>query len=490
MSESIIENNTAPDSRQLDSVQGGLKTTKAGALRRRSARVRSRALLDLGALVAASAAVALLMSGFHRSFLGWQIVFVLLVLLQFSSRGGYMRRLRPELLEEIRLVIPATAIAGMFTLTLEYALTGAVWLPGVISQWAFATTYLIAARIGVRLGDSRVRKWNAASPTLIIGAGQVGRLLAHRLLTQPSTMLKPIGFLDKEPMLEDPLGIPVMGASWDLERVIAEHEVDHVIITFSTAPTHVVLDIVKRCEALGVTVSSVPRLYESVNGRMSLDHFGGVPLLTKEPVDPECWQFRCKYAADRLLAAVLLFLFLPIFALLAISIRLKDGYPIFFRQVRIGKDGKAFEMLKFRSMRGDAPNFEDVRTLRTGVGPGGVEGHDRRTLLGGLIRRASLDELPQLLNVMRGDMSLVGPRPERPEFVEQFEQEIYRYGERHRVKVGMTGWAQINGLRGKTSLEDRAEWDNYYIENWSPWLDFKIMLLTFAALFHGYHVSE
>jgi lipopolysaccharide/colanic/teichoic acid biosynthesis glycosyltransferase len=122
------------------------------------------------------------------------------------------------------------------------------------------------------------------------------------------------------------------------------------------------------------------------------------------------------------------------------------------------------------------------------VGPGGVEGEDRRTRVGSLLRASSIDELPQLLNVLRGDMTIVGPRPERPEFVSQFERNVYRYGDRHRVKSGITGWAQVHGLRGKTSITDRAEWDNFYIENFSLWLDLKIMLLTFAAL--GGHFAK
>ena len=147
------------------------------------------------------------------------------------------------------------------------------------------------------------------------------------------------------------------------------------------------------------------------------------------------------------------------------------------RQRRVGRDGRFFEMFKFRSMR-PAPEGSHELTYSQETAPGGVEGADRRTRVGSLLRRTSLDELPQLFNVLRGEMSLVGPRPERPEFVNYFNENIYRYGERHRVKSGLTGWAQVNGLRGKTSLADRVEWDNHYIENFSLWLDLKIMLLT------------
>ena len=158
-----------------------------------------------------------------------------------------------------------------------------------------------------------------------------------------------------------------------------------------------------------------------------------------------------------------------------------------FRQLRMGRDGRPFEMLKFRSMRPLDPRAKlpDEWIVPGGdLAPGGIEGDDRRSRVGSFLRATSLDELPQLINVAKGEMSLVGPRPERPEFVELFEEQVHRYGDRVRVKAGMTGWAQVHGLRGKTSLTDRVEWDLYYIENWSFGLDLKILVMTVAALFH------
>jgi lipopolysaccharide/colanic/teichoic acid biosynthesis glycosyltransferase len=165
--------------------------------------------------------------------------------------------------------------------------------------------------------------------------------------------------------------------------------------------------------------------------------------------------------------------------LLAVGVALSVGRPVLFRQTRVGVGGREFEIFKFRTMTHsppDAPQLEEV--LMMNVAPGGVEGVDRRTRFGSILRRLSLDELPQLINVFKGEMSLIGPRPERPHFVEIFERTIPRYSDRHRVKPGITGWAQIHGLRGKTSLSDRIEWDNYYHENWSLWLDLKILLTT------------
>jgi exopolysaccharide biosynthesis polyprenyl glycosylphosphotransferase len=283
--------------------------------------------------------------------------------------------------------------------------------------------------------------------------------------------------------LDGAVTVPVLGASWDLDDVILDHDVEQVIVTFSTAPNEVLLRLVRRCEELGVSVSFVPRLFEKVNGRVTVEHIGGLPLVSAHPANPRGWQFAVKYGVDRAAAALALIVVLPIMAVAAAAIWISLGRPIFFRQVRVGRDGRPFDMLKFRSMRAKALDDEPIEfDLPPDTAPGGVEGDDRRTRVGAFLRRTSIDELPQLLNVLKGEMSLVGPRPERPEFVGLFEESIYRYSDRHRVKAGITGWAQVNGLRGRTSLADRVEWDNHYIENWSLWLDLKIALMTALAV--------
>ena len=320
--------------------------------------------------------------------------------------------------------------------------------------------------------------------TLVVGAGSVGRLTASRLLEHPEFGLRPVGFLDKEPLYgSGESELPVLGASWDLSEVIRRHGIEHVVITFSTAPHHVLLRIVRECEAHGVAVASVPRLFEKIPCEIRIEHLGALPFVSTYPSDPRGWQFRVKYAVDRILAALALLALLPLLGVIALAVRMSVGRPILFRQVRVGRDGRRFEMLKFRSMKPAEPDARPADRFEppSGSAPGGVEGVDRRTRVGAFLRRTSLDELPQLVNVLRGEMSIVGPRPERPEFVELFERDVYRYTERHRVKSGITGWAQVHGLRGKTSLADRVEWDNYYIENWSLWLDFKILLLTVLA---------
>jgi exopolysaccharide biosynthesis polyprenyl glycosylphosphotransferase len=451
--------------------------------------VLARFSLDGAMLFTAAVAAAFGSSaaGLPAPSLPWTIVFGFLVLAILASRGMYGARLHYELLEDLRGVVIATSLAGMVVLSARELIAAPTDLSAqVIRTWAFATAYVAAGRVALHWSRTQAyRHGESVRPTLIIGAGKVGRLAASRLLQHPELGLQPVGFLDKDPLVgeDESLPLPVLGASWDLDRVVDQHRVEQVIITFSRAPHEVLLRLVRRCEELGVNVAFVPRLFEKVTSKLTVEHIGGLPLLSARPANPKGLQFGIKYAVDRVIAGVVLLLTLPVMLPAAVAILATLGRPLFFRQVRVGRDGRTFQMLKFRTMRPVEPEFdEQALDLPPDTAPGGVEGGDRRTRVGTFLRRTSLDELPQLINVLKGEMSLIGPRPERPEFVGLFEQSVYRYGDRHRVKSGITGWAQVHGLRGKTSLSDRVEWDNYYIENWSLWLDLKVLLLTFLAV--------
>ncbi len=422
----------------------------------------------------------------------WAVGYALLTLLILEARGFYGFRLQDTPVDTVARIFAATSIAAM-TLTVARALISddGTLTAQTVRLWAFALVFLGAGRVGITLDRRRaLRRGETGFNTLIIGAGSVGHLIAKRLRERPEFGLRPIGFLDKDPMIEgeDEDGLRVLGASWDLEQVVQRYDVEQVVVTFSTAPHAVLLGMIRRCRELGVEVVVVPRLFEEVSNRVEVEHLGGVPLLRAATIDPAGWQFGIKYTIDRIVAAVALLLLSPALAGLAIAVRLSSPGPILFRQRRVGLDGREFDMLKFRSMR-VAPAAVKEFVPQEGFAPGGVEGDDRRTRVGEIMRRLSLDELPQLFNILRGDMAIVGPRPERTSFVRSFEQHVYRYGDRHRVKSGLTGWAQVQGLRGQTSLDDRVEWDNYYIENWSLLLDLKIVLMTVPALL-GRHDAE
>jgi len=460
-------------------------------LRRRrghSSRLLSIDLLALAFALGVSAASA---SAAHASVgpWGWTIAYGVTTIAVLGGRGSYRFRLRTSPLDHIGQALTSAAVAAMAVITARVLVDPSPHAAGeVVRSWAFASTYIGAARVALSVYENRAQ--NRGLNTLIIGAGRVGQLVAHRLLARPEMGLRPIGFLDKEPKSGDGM-LPVLGASWDLEDVVQREQVDHVIVSFSRAPNEVLLGIVRRCRGLGIEVSLVPRLFEEVSNRVAVEHLGGVALLRIDQADPRGWQFDLKYALDRVIALLVVLALSPLFLVLVLAVRLSSRGPIFFVQDRIGLDGREFRMLKFRTMRMGEPGEEQdaawaARILGEEAELPAVSGDDdRRTAVGRLMRRWSLDELPQLLNVLRGDMSLVGPRPERTGYVRAFEQHVYRYGDRHRVKSGLTGWAQVNGLRGETALDDRVEWDNYYVENWTPWLDIKILLLTPMAVLQG-----
>lgn len=426
----------------------------------------------------------------------WPVLFGVIVVCMSLARGTYRRRIKLDSLDDLRSTGWVIAVATSVVVTLQ-----------VLVDDSFQSTASHTARLGLLaallVAGGRValnfwqlqtrRQGKALVPTLIVGAGRVGRTTAKRLLKHPELGLRPVGFLDKEPLDagKSTRRLPVLGASWDLESVVYEYGIGQVIVTFSTAPSDVLLRLVNRCEELGIAVALVPRLFEKMTHRLTIEHLGGLPLITSRPSDPRGWQFAVKYCADRLVALVSVVLLLPVLAVCALAVRLTMGSPILFRQRRVGRDGHEFDMLKFRSMRGspnqggeaDATWFAQQLESESDEQPAEAERDPRVTVVGRVLRATWLDELPQLFNVLRGDMSLVGPRPERVSYVRLFEKQIYRYGDRHRVKAGITGWAQVHGLRGETSLADRVEWDNYYIENFSLWLDLKIVGWTVRSMF-------
>lgn len=423
-----------------------------------------------------------------RSSLVW--LFVPLVLAGLASGSMYRRSLRRNFLDEIGPVEAAVAVSALMLLTI-LLLVGDQTRPSllVIPIWACAAV-LIA---GVRLARAVIqrflrRRFKSASPTLIIGGGPLAHQLIARMYEMPDYGLRPVGILDATSATRPPVEpsglypeVPYCGAPVDFAQISRKLGVEDLVVTPCDIAEDELVAMVRKAHRHDIRVWVVPRIHDAIGARARIDHIGGLPLLVLPQVNPRSWQFGVKHAMDRILAALALLVLSPVMVTLALLVKFGSPGPIFFRQKRIGRNGKPFDCLKFRSMR--PPRDSDTAfELKGGAAPGGVEGVDRRTTVGKIMRATSLDELPQFINVLLGDMSLVGPRPERPEFVELFEMQIRRYGERHRVKAGVTGWAQVHGLRGQTSIADRAEWDNYYIENWSVWLDVKILFLTVLAV--------
>lgn len=407
----------------------------------------------------------------------------------FGIRGLYRRKLRPLALDLVWPVLASNSLAAMALIVLA-----AVIVPGPAPVGLVGRAW-IAGIVGVAVGRSVIVMLHRAArhheligtPTLIVGAGAVGAQVARRLSDHPEYGLRAVGFLDADPYPAADMAmrqVPVLGAPEHLVQIAAEHGARHVVLAFSSAPDRGLVSVARECEEAGLEISLIPRLFESINQRVELEHLGGLPLLRLRSVAPTSWRFVAKHALDSAVAVGTLVLLAPLMLAIAAAVKASSPGPVLFRQRRVGRDGREFELLKFRSMRGGPLPGEPCMPKR-GKAPGGVEGLDRRTGVGRFLRQTSLDELPQFINVARREMSLVGPRPERPEFVDLFRQDIHRYGDRHRVRSGITGWAQVHGLRGQTSVADRVEWDNYYIANWSIWLDLKILVMTVVAVLRG-----
>jgi Undecaprenyl-phosphate glucose phosphotransferase len=319
------------------------------------------------------------------------------------------------------------------------------------------------------------RRWRAGiglKRVLIVGAGELGRMVADKVLQHRELGFKVIGFLDDR-ATGDHIGyrgLPLLGTLPEADEIIRTERIDHVYVALPLEEHVKMLGIVEATNREGVEVHVVPDLLQFIALRARLENLDGVPIISLNDVPLRGFNSLLKRGIDIAISAVTLLAMGAPFLIIAALIKRTSSGRVFYKQERMGLDGKAFQVYKFRSMFQGA---EDE------TGPVWARDNDPRcTPIGRWLRRFDLDELPQLWNVFRGDMSIVGPRPERPYFVEQFKHRIPQYMLRHKVKAGITGWAQVNGWRGNTSLEKRIEYDLYYIENWSVGLDLKIMWLT------------
>jgi Undecaprenyl-phosphate glucose phosphotransferase len=325
------------------------------------------------------------------------------------------------------------------------------------------------------------RRWRAGiglKRVLIAGAGDLGRMMADKVLEHRELGFKVVGFVDDR-AAGDHIGyrgLPLLGTLAEIDEIIKRERIDHVYVALPLEEHVKMLGIVEATNREGVDVHVVPDLLQFIALRARLEDLDGVPIISLNDVPLRGFNSILKRIIDVTISATALVLLAPLFVVIAILVRRTSPGPVFYKQERMGLDGKAFQVYKFRSMFVGA---EDD------TGPVWARDEDPRcTPVGRWLRKLDLDELPQLWNVLRGDMSIVGPRPERPYFVEQFKHRIPQYMLRHKVKAGITGWAQVNGWRGNTSLEKRIEYDLYYIENWSVALDLKIMWLTLVRGLH------
>jgi Undecaprenyl-phosphate glucose phosphotransferase len=360
--------------------------------------------------------------------------------------------------------------------------------PGVAPLWEYSQAvfglFVVLDVLALNLGRMALRAWLErlwaagynVKRALIAGAGELGQIVAETLTAHRELGYRVLGFLDDAPPAPTVDGLPVLGRLDDAMAVAAAQGADQLYIALPLEEHAKLLKLIRNVGNECVDIKVVPDLVQYATIKAALEDLDGIPIISLNEVPLRGWNSMVKRLMDVAVGTLLMVPGSLVFAVIAALIKLKGGPgPVFFRQERMSLDGKTFLMWKFRSMHHEAERD---------TGPVWASEHDpRRTPIGAMLRRFNLDELPQLFNVILGDMSLVGPRPERPPFVQQFKERIPQYMLRHRVKSGITGWAQVNGWRGNTSLEKRIEYDLYYIENWSLLLDVKILILT---LFRGF----
>ncbi len=414
----------------------------------------------------------------------------------YTERGG--RTLEDDLVGLFKGVV----LGSLLVLALAFFLRTLTFSRSFFGLFFLSTfVFLTLGRIIARLVLRKVVHWEGnAVRTLLVGASPMRHRLLWLTREFPALAMRPVGWLEvpgeeataaSEAAADSGLldasgrrkgggGLPLpprLGSVESVRRVVQDQGIDLVVLTVSFADLQVVTEVSRALANLNVDIQFIPDLPALHTSRMRLREIGGIPFISVREAAMSPVDRVVKRTFDLAAAGAGLLLLSPVMALIAALIKLGSPGPVFYGQKRMGRDGQEFRMIKFRSMRTDA---------EAASGPVWTTAEDPRvTGIGRFLRRYSLDELPQLWNVVKGDMSLVGPRPERRVFVEQFMQQMPRYFERHRVKSGMTGWAQVHGLRGNTSIQERTYYDLHYLENWSLGLDVKILLMTLHHVLRG-----
>lgn len=411
-------------------------------------------------------------------YLAQMALYVVTVIGAIFANHLYTRSRGQPRLEELVALYRAVTIGSLLAVAfISFLLKNIIDYrrPMLVLAWLLTLGLLTLSRVlHIQLQRGLMRRGVGNNDVLLVGTGEVARMVLQKMLNSPQLGYRPVGLVAVEESPQKVLGLPVLGKTADLPGIIEKQRVQEVIICLPEATQRDLVHIVAQCERERVTIRIYPDVFQIMASEVSISDLAGLPLLTMRDVALRGWHLAFKRTVDLAGSIMALILLSPLMMLTALLIKLESPGPVFYVQERMGLDAKPFQMLKFRSMRADAEQ----------QGPGWTTPNDpRRTRMGALLRKLSIDELPQFINVLLGDMSLVGPRPERPVYVEQFRQSIPRYMDRHREKAGITGWAQVNGLRGDTSIAERTKYDLWYIENWSLALDLKIIARTVLHMF-------
>ena len=404
-------------------------------------------------------------------------VFTALFVAFQSAVGLYRSRLVLAVLDDVPRIVTNILLALSLTL-LAVALLGVqrTHQPEAAIFAAGAAMLLVGTRLCSYVVVRRMRaSRRVAHHTLVVGAGPLGCEIATNLVEHPEYGLLPVGFLESpHHRIDEALPLPLVGLDGDLPALLEHSQVRAVVLAHGHMPEPDLVDLIRTSHRARCEVFVVPRLVETHNLSHGMESVWATPLVRLRGAARNRIDWPIKRCSDIVLGLLALVLTAPVMAVCALAVYLEGGRGVIFRQERVGCDGRRFMLMKFRTLR---PLDDAESQTQWNIA------HDSRLgTVGRLLRKSSLDELPQLFNILSGEMSLVGPRPERPHFVEEFQARYPSYKARERVPCGLTGWAQIHGLRGDTSISERARFDNFYIENWSLWLDMKIMLRTTLAL--------
>jgi Undecaprenyl-phosphate glucose phosphotransferase len=312
---------------------------------------------------------------------------------------------------------------------------------------------------------------------IIVGAGSLGQAFASKIREDRQLGYKITGYVDDYYTQTEKDGIPILGTTRKMNTILEEFQVDEVIIALPNTSFKRIDEVIDICEYQGIKTQVIPDYFHLVKGTQAyFDELDGIPLINTRyiPLDKPLNKW-AKRLLDMLISLIILTLISPVLIITAVLVKITSPGPIIYKQIRVGMGRKEFWIYKFRSMRCDLSKVGDTGWT--------TEDDPRKTKFGAFIRKTSIDELPQFINVLKGDMSIVGPRPEQPHYVNQFKDEIPKYMIKHHVRPGITGWAQVKGWRGDTSIKERIACDIEYIEKWSLWFDIKIFFMTFKAVF-------
>lgn len=412
----------------------------------------------------------------YTTYITWGVVYGLVVLIIGSMFSMYSVHRKKRFADELVRIIQTHASALFILLGLLFFFKqihiSREFLAVFVTVSVMITT-IYRYIVKVTLRKFRQKGYNKQF-ILIVGAGTLGKRFYKNLRSYPEMGYEVIGFLDDQATWnreESSKYKPILGSLNDLEEILSNKLIDEVVIALPLDAHHKYPKIINTCEKAGVRTLIIPDFFDYLPSRPYFDNFAGMPMINVRDIPLDILKNKVlKRAFDILFSTVAIIITSPVMLAIAIGIKLTSPGPIIFKQERVGLNRRHFNMYKFRSMK--------VSTEQTSDTVWTTENDPRKTKFGSFLRKTSLDELPQFFNVLFGHMSVVGPRPERPFFVDQFKEEIPKYMVKHHVRPGITGWAQSNGLRGDTSIEDRIRHDIFYIENWSLLFDIKIIWKT------------